>query len=247
MLVTQGTRHRRQLGSGDRHAEQAHRERVHRLHIGQRGHGAFAQQAAQHLVHIGADLHHAAADEHRAEVAQHFADVRRVRFQPQLEPRHQCQHGWELHAELQRAADDRAPGQIEGEAALVQIAIPDHGRDHGDVPDHGRGVGEEEFAVAVQDPQAPGREDQQARAGKQHAHQPDRELALLAGEAGGDREDEVGSGGDPHEHDQRGDYRQDRANGACHPARLFFLALGQQVGIDRNERGRKHALAEQVL
>ena len=38
-----------------------------------------------------------------------------------------------------------------------------------------------------------------------------------------------------------------RAHRARHASRFFFVALGQQARIDRNERRRKHALAEQVL
>ena len=47
------------------------------------GHRARAQQAGEHMINIGADLHHAAAEENGNEVSHHFAHVRRVHIQAQ--------------------------------------------------------------------------------------------------------------------------------------------------------------------
>ncbi len=44
-----------------------------------------------------------------------------------------------------------------------------------------------------------------------------------------------------------GGERQDRKHGAGHAARFLLVLARKQVRVDRDERGREHALAEQVL
>jgi hypothetical protein len=65
-------------------------------------------------------------------------------------------------------------------------AEADEGGDHGRVPQHRRRIGHEEAAVAVEDAEAPGRENQQAGAREQDFDQTDAELPFLAGESGHD-------------------------------------------------------------
>ncbi len=57
----------------------------------------------------------------------------------------------------------------------VPAAEHDQRRDHRGVPHHGRGVREQEAAVAVQHAEAPGRQHEQPGAGKQNAHELDRQ------------------------------------------------------------------------
>jgi hypothetical protein len=101
--------------------------------------------------------------------------------------------------------------------------------------------------MAVENAEAPGGEHQQARAGKQNAHDADGELALGAVEAGRDGVDQPGRGQHAGQHQRRGGQRQNGTDGAGHAAGLLFVAFGQQAGVNRNERGREYALAEQVL
>ena len=51
----------------------------------------------------------------------------------------------------------------------------------------------------------------------------------------------------PSEHEHRCRERQDGADRAGHAARFLLVALRKQARIDRNERRRKHAFAEQIL
>ena len=126
-------------------------------------------------------------------------------------------------------------------------AESDHRRDHRDIPDDRRGVGEEELAVAIQNAQPPRGEHQQSGAGEENAHQPDGQFALGALEPGSDDPDQVRRQQDADQHDHRRGQRQDRAHRAGHAARLLLVALGQQARVHRNEGGREHAFAEQIL
>ena len=65
-LVAERAREHRQLGRRDRHAEEAHRQRVEDLRVAERRDRAERQQAREQLVDVRADLQHAAAHEGRA-------------------------------------------------------------------------------------------------------------------------------------------------------------------------------------
>ena len=96
----------------------------------------------------------------------------------------EAHHRRQLHRKLQAAADDGGDGDHDRQPRLADMStLPEHRRDHGHVPDHRCGVGEEELAVAVQDAEAPCRNDQQRRSGKEDLHQADGEQTLFALEA----------------------------------------------------------------
>ena len=131
-------------------------KRVDRLRIGQRGDRALAELAGKHLVHVGADLHHAAADEYR----QRSCARLRARWPTCVSRRNRsfrvnCEHDRQLHGELQRAArppsprPGRSPGSCRSSSRKASMV-----RDHRHIPDDRRGVGEEEFAVAIQNAEA---------------------------------------------------------------------------------------------
>jgi hypothetical protein len=101
--------------------------------------------------------------------------------------------------------------------------------------------------VAVEHAEAPCGHHEQRDAREQDAHQQDRELAGLAFEAWREDLHERGRADDAEQRDQRGDQRQQRADRARDPRGLRFATLGKQPRIDRDERGREHALTEQVL
>ncbi len=126
-------------------------------------------------------------------------------------------------------------------------ALPDERRDHGDVPDHGGGVGEEKAAVAVEDAEAPGREHEQGRAGKEDADELDGKQARLALEAVGD--DVHQRGGEEHtqQHEHRSDENQDGEDGGGGAGGLLVALFGVQARVDGDERCRKNAFAEEVL
>ena len=126
-------------------------------------------------------------------------------------------------------------------------ALPDERRDHGGVPDHGGGVGEEKAAVAVEDAEAPGREHEQGRAGKEDADELDGKQARLALEAVGD--DVHQRGGEEHtqQHEHRSDENQDGEDGGGGAGGLLVALFGVQARVDGDERCRKDAFAEEVL
>ena len=101
--------------------------------------------------------------------------------------------------------------------------------------------------MAVQDAEAPRGHHQQARAGKEDAHERDGQLALRAVEAGGDDVDQQRRREHAEQHQHRGEQRQDREDGARHAARFFLFFARQQTGVNGNEGGREDAFAEQVL
>lgn len=123
----------------------------------------------------------------------------------------------------------------------------DHADDHGDVPEHRSGVGEEEFAVAVEDTEAPGGGDEKSGTGKKDADKKNGEFAFLAVKAGSDGIDEPGSGENPKHNEDRGAESDKSRNGAGSFAGFFFVLAREKVGIDGDEGGRKDAFAEKVL
>jgi hypothetical protein len=101
--------------------------------------------------------------------------------------------------------------------------------------------------VAVQDAEAPRRQDEQRHAREEHAHQHDGERAPLAVEAGREEIDQQRRRRDA-ESDERGHRQRERgAHRARDAPRAGDVALGEEPRIHRDERRREHALAEQVL
>ena len=72
-------------------------------------------------------------------------------------------------------------------------------------------------------------------------------LALLALESRRDHGDEPRREQHAGQHQRRGHQSQQRGHRACHPAGLRVVPAGAKSGVDRDERGREHAFAEQVL
>src|SRR5262249_51817449 len=101
--------------------------------------------------------------------------------------------------------------------------------------------------MAVEHAEAPGGHREQAGAGEQDADDPDRESALLAVKPWRDQRDEERRRDDADEHEQRDDERQQRRDGARDTIGLAAIAAREQRGIDRNERRRERALAEEIL
>ena len=131
-----------------------------------------------------------------------------------------------------------------GQTRYVICAV---GRDDGAVPEDGRGVREEETAVAVEDAEAEGREDEEAGAGKEDPDEPDRQLAPLPGEAWGEDVDEERRRQDAQCRQENRQERQERSDRTCRAARLLLLPLCEKARVDGDERRRQRALAEEVL
>ena len=105
---------------------------------------------------------------------------------------HQRQHSGQLYGQLQGAARHRPASQVDRQRRQPHAAEANQRGDHRRVPHYRRRVRQEELAVAVENAQAPGREHQQARAGKQNLHQPDGQLTLGAMESRRNRVNQVG-------------------------------------------------------
>ena len=101
--------------------------------------------------------------------------------------------------------------------------------------------------VAVQDAEAPGREDEQSRAGKEDANQLNRQLALVALEAGRDRVDQQRRREHAQQHQHGDEQREQRADSAGDAVCILSLAARDERRIDRNERRRQRAFTKQVL
>ena len=153
-----------------------------------------------------------------------------------------------LHAICNAEPTTRCPRDRDREPVLrAARAVVEQRRDHRDVPRDRRRVRHEKFVMAVEHAEEPRRHHQQSRAGKQDAHDLDRQVALVALEAGRDHVDQIRR----HQHadrDEHGDAkRHDRADAPCEHVGGFIVALAQQFAVNRDERRRQHALAEQIL
>ena len=138
-----------------RHPEQADRQRIEQLRVGQAGDGAGRQQARDYRVDVAGELHGAAADEDRHEVADRPDGPARSATRPPP-PRDSANASRRLDRELEKAANHRSPGQ--GDRQRVEIVSPpedDERGDHRRVPGDRRGIRQEEFAVAVEHAQTP--------------------------------------------------------------------------------------------
>jgi len=151
---------------------------------------------------------------------------------------------------LQGAADHGGPcGDYYQGILRATFAEGDHAGNHGDVPKNWSGVGDEEFAVAVEDAEAPGGSDEKACAGKEDAHEEDGEFAFFAVEAGSDGVDEPGSGEDAEKNKDGSAEGEKRGYGTGGLAGFLFVVgiAGEQAGVDGDEGGGEDAFAEKIL
>ena len=117
----------------------------------------------------------------------------------------EAQHGWQLHQKLQPAANYRSPGDNDCQTGLTLMsALPEKCGDNSHVPDDRSSVRKQKLAMAVENAQAPGGENQKSCAGKKDLHQPDCQQALIAGETGGNDIDEPGCGKNSQHNEKRG-------------------------------------------
>ena len=169
----------------DRHAEETDRQRVEQLRVGQSGDGAGRQQAGEQRVDVGADLHDAAADEHRHEIADdgpHVLGPRsrreaQVAARPAARPgaaRANCSALPTTDPQASSTASRGSAARRRTRPACAIIAA---------FQITGAEVRQQEAVVAVENAEAPRRQHEQAGAREQDAHERDRQLALLAGEA----------------------------------------------------------------
>ena len=242
----------RQLGGGDRHPEERDREQRQELGVAQHRHGLGRDERGVVGVHQRADLDDATGHQDRQEAAQHRAHRRAGGVERRPEPPQQRPEHRELHRELEHAPRHHPPGEERGQPVLVDPrAGNEQDRDLRQVPHHRRGVGEEELPVAVEHPQAPGREHQQPRAREEDAGQLHR-----LGEGGRPGLDEArpprrrrstgrrrcpGRPAPPPGSEQQPEHR------AGHPVGVLAAALAEEPGVDRDEGGGEHPLAEEVL
>jgi hypothetical protein len=93
--------------------------------------------------------------------------------------------------------------------------------------------------MAVEDAEAPGRQHEEPRAGKQDPHQPDGDFALLPREPRRDDGDEPWREEDPDQHQHRGRQSEKRGDRRGDPPGLGFVARGPEPGVYRmNEAER---------
>ena len=153
-----------------------------------------------------------------------------------------------LHRKLQPAANDRTDCHQHREPRLrVPAPAPQQRRNHGDVPDDGGSVGKQKLAMAVENSQAPCRQHQHRRAGKQNLHQPDGEYPFVAMEPRRNEIDEPWRGKDTHDHQQCGDEKQERKDCLGELRGFFMTLLRIEPGIHGDEGRRKHAFAKEIL
>src|SRR6266851_202630 len=113
-----------------------------------------------------------------------------------------AQDGWQLHSELQGAADHRSPGCNLSERKLSHSSAKHQERgDDCDVPNNRRGVRKEKTVVAVQHAQTPGRHHQKAGSWKQDSGQANSQLTSLTFEAPRNNIDEIWSEQHSHQYD----------------------------------------------
>jgi len=101
--------------------------------------------------------------------------------------------------------------------------------------------------MTIEDSQAPRGKNQQAGAGKENAHQPNRQFAFFTVKSGGDQVNQIGSGQDSEQHEDRGRQGQQRGDGAGGSPGLFVVIPREQSGVDRNERSGENSFAKHIL
>ena len=109
-----------------------------------------------------------------------FLERRLARAAAEADVAVEPQHPGQLNAELQEAADERAPGRRHQQRVELDAAgESDERGDDRRVPQHGREVRQEELAMAVQDAERPGGQHEHARHREEDADDGDHELAPL--------------------------------------------------------------------
>ena len=243
--------HGGQLCGGYGHAEEADGQSVDGLGESHSGEGAFTEEGGQPLVHIRADVHHATAHCDGHEIPENFAHVRGVRLGARAELMSEPQDHRHLHGELQGAPHHRTPRQFDRQLVQVRMPIDQHGPDHRQIPYHGRGIGEEEFAMAVENAEAPGGAHQQSGAWEQDAHQGDDQFRRCSDRRCSQAQspiDEIRACRQYAEQDDHGrSQRQNRADGSGDAVGFLIVAFGEQAGVDGDEGGGEDAFAEEIL
>jgi len=153
-----------------------------------------------------------------------------------------------LYRDLQSGADDRPPRDRDRKPVRRAAGpVIEERRDHCDVPRHRRGVRDEKFVMTVQHAEKPRRHHEQSRAGKQDAHDLNRQVALVALEARRDHVDQIRGHHHADRHQHRYAESQNRADAPGDHVGGFIVALAKQFSVNRDERRGQYALAEQVL
>ena len=101
--------------------------------------------------------------------------------------------------------------------------------------------------MAVQDAEAPGREDEQAGAGNRILTIAIVSAPLFALESGRDQRHEQRRGEDAEQYEDRRDEREQCGDRSGHSRGLLMLLTRDERRIDRNKRRRQRTFAEQVL
>ena len=236
-----------ELGARDRHAEERDREDVERLRVAEHRDRAARQEARDDLVDPARDLRHAPAPHARKQVPEDRPHVRRPGVERRTERADEARHLRELDEELEEAPGDGAPGGLDRDLGSGLRPREDERGDDRAVPEDGRRVRQEEAAVAVEDAEAEGREDEEAGSGEEDPDEPYRQLAPLAREAGREEVDEEGRREDAERGEEDGEEREERPGGPRRPPRLLHPPLAEEAGVDRDERSRERAFAEEVL
>ena len=101
--------------------------------------------------------------------------------------------------------------------------------------------------MAVQNPEAPCREDQQCRAGKEDLHQEDGELPLLALESRGDQANEPRRSPYAERDEYGGDEEKKSEDGFRKLRCLFMPILGAKPCIHGDEGSGEDTFSEEIL
>jgi hypothetical protein len=181
-------------------------------------------------------MHHAAADHDRREVADDVSHRLQGGVDREAEMLRVAEDRRHLHGELRERADDHPPRRDHDQRAVVRAPAEEHQRrDHHDVHEDRRDVREKEFAVAVENAEAPGGENQDADARPHDADHRDRQLADRTLVAGGDDHQQPRRQQDAEEDEHRHRQREERGDDARHAAGRLFVVLREQPRIDRDE------------
>ena len=101
--------------------------------------------------------------------------------------------------------------------------------------------------MAVENAEAPGRQHEESRAGKEHPDDRDRQLALFAVESGSDDRDEQRRGENTGDDENRRDERQQRRDGSGDALGLRTFTACNERRVHGDERRGQRAFTEQIL
>jgi hypothetical protein len=165
------------------------------------------------------------------------------------EPAQQAKGRRELKRELEEASDQIAPSGPHYDLLGRVAADParDGGRDDREVPHHRYRVREQEPPVAVQDPEAPGREHQQADSREEHPHQQHRQIAARPLEPRHQEVHQQRSQQDAQSRDYRDHEGEEPRDGPRDPSRRLSIPPRDQASVLRDQRRGEDAFAEEVL